>query len=119
MRARSARDSRMAWARASSASCVISAASLFWSWCSTAREITWSAAGSLYLVDTDATGTRCLRSALMQNDSLSVAVKEHVVQIGKRPRLRIQPTKMRKRLRAPHAHRVPVIGRGYTRLRRR
>ena len=48
----------------------------------TAREITWSDAGSLYLVDTDATGTRCLRSALVQNDSLSVAVKEHVIQIG-------------------------------------
>ena len=48
----------------------------------TAREITWSDAGSLYLVDTDATGTRCLRSALVQNDSLPVAVKEHVIQIG-------------------------------------
>jgi signal transduction histidine kinase/ActR/RegA family two-component response regulator len=48
----------------------------------TAREITWSDAGSLYLVDMDAAGARCLRSALVQNDSLSVAVKEHVVQIG-------------------------------------
>jgi signal transduction histidine kinase len=48
----------------------------------TAREMTWSDAGSLYLVDIDATGTRCLRSALVQNDSIPVAVKEHVVPIG-------------------------------------
>ena len=48
----------------------------------TAREITWSDAGSLYLVDTDATGGRCLRSALVQNDSLPVAVKEHGIPIG-------------------------------------
>jgi signal transduction histidine kinase len=48
----------------------------------TARDITWSDAGSLYLVDTDGTGTRCLRSALVQNDSLQVAVKEHVMPIG-------------------------------------
>ena len=48
----------------------------------TARDITWSDAGSLYLVDTDATGTRCLRSVLVQNDSLSVAVREHVIPIG-------------------------------------
>ncbi len=47
-----------------------------------AREITWSDAGSLYLVDTDASGTRCLRSALVQHDSLPVAVKEHALQIG-------------------------------------
>jgi signal transduction histidine kinase len=48
----------------------------------TAREITWSDAGSLYLVDTDASGARCLRSALVQHDSLPVAVKEHALQIG-------------------------------------
>ena len=48
----------------------------------TARDITWSDAGSLYLVDTDGTGTRCLRSVLVQNDSLSVAIKEHVIPIG-------------------------------------
>ena len=48
----------------------------------TAREITWSDAGSLYLVDTDGSGTRCLRSALVQHDSLPVAVKEHALQIG-------------------------------------
>jgi len=48
----------------------------------TARAITWSDAGSLYLVDTDATGARWLRSALVQNDSLPVAVKEHVILIG-------------------------------------
>ena len=39
----------------------------------TARDITWSDAGSLYLVDTDGSGARCLRSALVQNDSLPVA----------------------------------------------
>jgi signal transduction histidine kinase/ActR/RegA family two-component response regulator len=48
----------------------------------TAREITWSDAGALYLVDTDGSGTRCLRSALVQNDSLPVTMKEHVVPIG-------------------------------------
>jgi signal transduction histidine kinase len=48
----------------------------------TAREMTWSDAGSLYLVDTDASGTRCLRSMLVQNDSLPVAVKEHAIPIG-------------------------------------
>src|SRR5215470_14298028 len=48
----------------------------------TAREITWSDAGSLYLVDVDGSGARCLRSALVQNDSLPVAVKEHVIPIG-------------------------------------
>lgn len=48
----------------------------------TAREITWSDAGSVYLVDADSAGARCLRSALVQNDSVSVAVKEHVLQIG-------------------------------------
>ena len=47
----------------------------------TAREMTWSDAGSLYLVDTDGTGTRCLRSMLVQNDSLQVAVKEHAMPI--------------------------------------
>ena len=48
----------------------------------TAREMTWSDAGSLYLVDVDGTGTRCLRSTLVQNDSLPVAVKEHAMPIG-------------------------------------
>jgi signal transduction histidine kinase/CheY-like chemotaxis protein len=48
----------------------------------TAREMTWSDTGSLYLVDTDGAGARCLRSTLVQNDSLPVAVKEHVVPIG-------------------------------------
>jgi signal transduction histidine kinase len=48
----------------------------------TAREITWSDAGSLYLVDTDGTGTRCLRFTLVQNDSLPVALKEHAIPIG-------------------------------------
>jgi signal transduction histidine kinase len=48
----------------------------------TAREITWSDAGSLYLVHTDGTGARSLRSTLVQNDSLPVAVKEHVIPIG-------------------------------------
>ena len=48
----------------------------------TAREMTWSDAGSLYLVDTDGSGTRCLRSMLVQNDSLPVAVKEHAIPIG-------------------------------------
>jgi signal transduction histidine kinase/ActR/RegA family two-component response regulator len=48
----------------------------------TAREITWSDAGALYLVDTDASGARWLRSALVQNDSLPVTMKEHVVPIG-------------------------------------
>ena len=47
----------------------------------TAREITWSDAGALYLVDTDETGARCLRSTLVQNDSVPVAVKEHVIPI--------------------------------------
>jgi signal transduction histidine kinase/ActR/RegA family two-component response regulator len=48
----------------------------------TAREMTWSDAGSLYVVDTDGTGARCLRSTLVQNDSLPVAVKEHAMPIG-------------------------------------
>jgi signal transduction histidine kinase/CheY-like chemotaxis protein len=48
----------------------------------TAREMTWSDAGSLYLVDTDGTGTRCLRSTVVQNDMLPVAVKEHAIAIG-------------------------------------
>src|SRR5262249_257189 len=47
----------------------------------TARDITWSEAGSLYLMDTDGAGTRCLRSALVQNDSLPVAVKELLIPI--------------------------------------
>jgi signal transduction histidine kinase len=47
----------------------------------TAREITWSDAGALYLVDTDVTGTRCLRSMLVQNDSLPVAAEEHSIPI--------------------------------------
>jgi signal transduction histidine kinase len=50
----------------------------------TAREITWSDSGALYLVDVDGTGTRCLRSALVQNDSLPVATKEHVLPIDAR-----------------------------------
>ena len=48
----------------------------------TAREVTWSDAGALYLVDTDETGARCLRATLVQNDGLPVAVKEHVIPIG-------------------------------------
>ena len=48
----------------------------------TAREITWSDSGSLYLVDTDGTGTRYLRFRLVQSDSLAVPFKEHVVPIG-------------------------------------
>jgi signal transduction histidine kinase len=48
----------------------------------TAREITWSDAGALYLVDTDGTGVPCLRSTLVQNDSLPVVAKEHVIPIG-------------------------------------
>jgi len=48
----------------------------------TAREMTWSDAGFLYLVDTDGAGARCLRSTLVQNDSLPVAVKEHAMPIG-------------------------------------
>ena len=47
----------------------------------TAREITWSDAGALYLLDMDGTGSRCLRSTLVQNDSLPVAVKEHALAI--------------------------------------
>jgi signal transduction histidine kinase len=47
----------------------------------TAREITWSDAGSLYLVDVDGTGTRCLRFRLVQSDSLAVPIKEHVIPI--------------------------------------
>jgi len=48
----------------------------------TAREITWSDVGSLYLVDIDRSGTRCLRFRLVQSDSLAVPVKEHVLAIG-------------------------------------
>jgi hypothetical protein len=43
----------------------------------TARESTWSDAGTLYLLDVDGTGRRGLRATLVQNDSLPVAVKEH------------------------------------------
>jgi signal transduction histidine kinase/ActR/RegA family two-component response regulator len=50
----------------------------------TAREITWSDAGALYLLDVDGTGARFLRSTLVQNDSLPVAVKEHVLAIDAR-----------------------------------
>jgi signal transduction histidine kinase len=50
----------------------------------TAREITWSDAGALYLLDVDGTGSRCLRSTLVQNDSLPVAVKEHALAIDAR-----------------------------------
>ena len=39
---------------------------------SKAREITWSDAGSLYLVEEEQDGTRRLRFALAQNDSISV-----------------------------------------------
>jgi HD-GYP domain-containing protein (c-di-GMP phosphodiesterase class II) len=41
-----------------------------------AREITRSDAGSLYLVDRDATGQPCLRFALTQNDSVAVPFRE-------------------------------------------
>jgi signal transduction histidine kinase len=47
----------------------------------TARDITWSDAGFLYLVDADPAGVRCLRSTLVQNDGLPVAVKEHAIPI--------------------------------------
>ena len=47
----------------------------------TAREITWSDAGALYLVDVDGTGTRCLRFQLVQSDTLAVPFKEHAVPI--------------------------------------
>ena len=47
----------------------------------TAREITWSDAGSLYLVDVDGTGARCLRFRLVQSDSLAVPIKEHAIPI--------------------------------------
>jgi signal transduction histidine kinase/ActR/RegA family two-component response regulator len=47
----------------------------------TARDITWSDAGSLYLVDTDGSGERSLRSMLVQNDSLPVAVREPPIPI--------------------------------------
>ena len=50
----------------------------------TAREITWSDAGTLYLLDVDGTGRRCLRATLVQNDSLPVAVKEHALAIDAR-----------------------------------
>ncbi len=47
----------------------------------TAREITWSDAGSLYLVDVDGSGARCLRFRLVQSDSLAVPIKEHAIPI--------------------------------------
>ena len=47
----------------------------------TARQITWADAGSLYLVDVDGTGTRCLRFQLVQSDSLAVPLKEHAIPI--------------------------------------
>jgi signal transduction histidine kinase/ActR/RegA family two-component response regulator len=47
----------------------------------TARDITWSDAGSLYLVVTDGSGARCLRSVLVQNDSLPAAVSESSIPI--------------------------------------
>jgi signal transduction histidine kinase len=50
----------------------------------TARKITWSDVGSLYLVDVDGTGTRCLRFRLVQSDSFAVPFKEHVVPIDAR-----------------------------------
>jgi signal transduction histidine kinase/ActR/RegA family two-component response regulator len=50
----------------------------------TAREITWSDAGRLYLLDVDGTGNRALRSRLVQNDSLPVAVTDHALAIGDR-----------------------------------
>jgi signal transduction histidine kinase/ActR/RegA family two-component response regulator len=50
----------------------------------TARDITWSDAGSLYLVDVDGDGARCLRSALVQSDSLPVPAREHPIQIDSR-----------------------------------
>jgi signal transduction histidine kinase len=50
----------------------------------TAREITWSDAGSLYLVDIDGTGTRCLRFRLVQCDSLAVPLEEHAIPIDAR-----------------------------------
>jgi signal transduction histidine kinase len=50
----------------------------------TAREITWSDAGTLYLLDVDGTGRRGLRATLVQNDSLPVAVKEHALAIDAR-----------------------------------
>ena len=50
----------------------------------TARDITWSDAGSLYLVDADGDGARCLRSALVQSDSLPVEAPEPPIQIDSR-----------------------------------
>jgi signal transduction histidine kinase/ActR/RegA family two-component response regulator len=47
-----------------------------------ARGITWSDAGCLYLVDTDANGGRHLRSALVQSDTLPVDLKEHAIPVG-------------------------------------
>ncbi len=47
----------------------------------TARQITWADAGSLYLVAVDGTGTRCLRFQLVQSDSLAVPLKEHAIPI--------------------------------------
>jgi signal transduction histidine kinase/ActR/RegA family two-component response regulator len=47
----------------------------------TARDITWSDAGSLYLVVTDGSGARSLRSVLVQNDSLPATVSESSIPI--------------------------------------
>jgi signal transduction histidine kinase len=47
----------------------------------TARKITWSDAGCLYVVDVDGTGSRCLRFRLVQSDSLAVPLKEHAIPI--------------------------------------
>jgi signal transduction histidine kinase len=46
------------------------------------REITWSDAGSLYLVEPDDAGGRRLRFALVQNDSLPVTLTRHTLPIG-------------------------------------
>jgi signal transduction histidine kinase/ActR/RegA family two-component response regulator len=48
----------------------------------TAREITWSDTGFLYLVDVDRDGTRCLRCRLVQSDSLTMPRDEHAIPIG-------------------------------------
>jgi HD-GYP domain-containing protein (c-di-GMP phosphodiesterase class II) len=49
---------------------------------STAREITFSDAGSLYLVEEDKEGARWLRFMLAQNDSMPVPFKESTLPIG-------------------------------------
>jgi signal transduction histidine kinase/ActR/RegA family two-component response regulator len=50
----------------------------------TARDITWSDAGSLYLVVTDGSGVRSLRSVLVQNDSLPVVASASSIPIDSR-----------------------------------